>query len=212
MNEVQIQQKYLRRAKIAAAILQIAPFIRMIGLNGSLARGEAKVTSDIDFLIITQKDRIWTCRAIVTILVHLTGLRRYGKKIAGRICLNRYQTEDYVEILPHNEYHAKVFSQLIPLLDIQETYSRYIGANQWMKKLGWHMNVLIPKRSNPFFNFYRERAEEFLLGSFGAWLEKVLRKYQINRIKRDLRTLTSPAGRVRVSDRELCFHPLKDLT
>lgn len=209
MRQAKIQKKYFRRAKITAAILQLVPFVRLVGLNGSLARGEAKETSDIDFLIIAKKGKIWTCRAFVTILAHATGLRRYGKKIAGRICLNRYQTDDFLEILPHNAYHARVFSQLIPLLDIKETYVRYMETNGWMKKFGWPVNIFAPPRPNRIINFYRERAEQLLSGGFGRWLEKTLKKYQINRIKRDIRTLTASIGRVRISDQELCFHPRK---
>lgn len=212
MKQGQIQDKYSRRAKIVAAILQITPFIRMVGLNGSVARGEANEKSDIDFLIITKKGRIWTGRVFVTILVHLTGLRRYGTKIAGRVCLNRYQTEDFLEILPHNEYHAKVFSQLIPLLDIKEVYQRYCQDNHWMEKLGWSVKIFPTSRPNPIINFYRERVEELLSGGFGQWLEKTLKKYQTNRIKRDTRTLMASVGRVRISDQELCFHPPKTLT
>ncbi len=204
-----IQQKYFRRARIVAAVLQLAPFVRMAGLNGSLARGEAKETSDIDFLIIAKKGRIWTCRAFVTLIVHLTGLRRYGTKIAGRICLNRYQTEDYLEILPHNEYHAKVFSQLMPLLDNQKTYFQYVEVNRWMKKFGWPVKIFPAPKPNSIINFYRERVEELLSGNFGKWLEKTLKKYQTSRIKRDIRTSSAPIGRVRISDKELCFHPLK---
>lgn len=202
------QKEYLRRAKVVAFYLQLAPFIKMVGLNGSLSRGEAKETSDIDFLIITGKNRIWTCRMFVTFITELSGYRRQGEKIAGMICLNRYQTNDYLTILPKNEYHARVFSQLIPLVDIDDTYEQYIKANTWMEKLNWavkeNRTMILYSR---FLSLIRNFQEKCLSGFFGDWLEKVLKYYQKRRILKDKRTMTAVEGRIRVSDKELCFHP-----
>lgn len=202
------QKEYLRRAKVVAFWLQLAPFVKMVGLNGSLSRGEAKETSDIDFLIITQKNRIWTCRMLVTFITELSGYRRQGEKIAGMVCLNRYQTDDYLTILPKNEYHARVFSQLIPLVDIDDTYEQYIKANTWMEKLNWavkeNRTMILYSR---FLSLLRNFQEKCLSGFFGDWLEKVLKYYQKRRILKDKRTMTAVEGRIRVSDKELCFHP-----
>ncbi|AKM82147.1 TPA: nucleotidyltransferase domain-containing protein [Candidatus Berkelbacteria bacterium] len=205
------EKEYLRRAKVVAYWLQLAPFVRMVGLNGSLSRGEAKVTSDIDFLIIAQKHRIWICRFFVTLITELSGYRRQGEKVAGMICLNRYQTTDYLDVKPHNEYHARVFSQLIPLTDIDNTYSKYLKKNDWMKKENFpvveNRSLVSESRIMPSI---RALGEKILSGSFGDNLEKILGKIQKKRILTDKRTLESPKGRIRVSDKELCFHPIKE--
>jgi len=206
-----IQEKYLRRAKVVALLLQIVPFVRMVGLNGSLARGEAKKTSDIDFLIITKKGRIWTCRALVTLATHLTGQRRYGLKVAGRICLNRYQTDKFLEIRPHNHYHRLVFSNLIPLVDIEGTYLKYFLANRWMKD--WVKQIKFPEISageSRIMRIFRKIGEKILEKKLGDFLEKRFKNFQRKRILTDIRTLRAPKGRVRISDQELCFHPLKE--
>lgn len=204
------QKEYWRRARVVAYYLQLVPFVKMVGLNGSLSRGEAKETSDIDFLIIAKKNRIWTCRMLVTLITELSGYRRQGEKEAGMICLNRYQTNDYLTIWPHNEYHARVFSQLIPLVDIDDTYNRYLKKNQWMKKFGWplkeNQSLISPSR---FLLSLQYLQEKLLCSGFGDALEKVFKKYQEKRIMKDRRTQTASKGRIRVSDRELCFHPTK---
>ena len=202
------QKEYLRRAKVVAFWLQLSPFIRMVGLNGSLSRSEAKETSDIDFLIIAGKNRIWTCRMFATLITELSGYRRQGEKIAGMICLNRYQTNDFLTILPKNKYHARVFSQLIPLINIDETYNQYLKKNAWMAKSSW---PLIENRKmishSWFLSTLRNFQERCLNGIFGDWLEKSFKRYQKKRILRDKRTITAKKGRIRVSDKELCFHP-----
>ena len=95
-------REYLRRAKLAAKVLRFVPFLRMAGLNGSLVRGEENVSSDIDFLIIAKRGRLYTARFFAIILVHLTGYRRYADKVAGRICLNCYLSDDNPDISPKN--------------------------------------------------------------------------------------------------------------
>lgn len=210
MNNYNYEKEYFRRARVVALWLNLVPFIRMVGLNGSLSRGEAKVTSDIDFLIIARKNRIWTCRMLTTFIVELSGYRRQGEKEAGMICLNRYQTDDFLCILPHNAYHARVFSQLIPLLDIDSTYDKYLKENNWMKRLGWPLKENRSEiRFSQILSLFRKIQEKILSGNFGDRLEKVLKKYQKNRIMRDQRTRTASEGRIRVSDKELCFHPRK---
>lgn len=207
------QIRYLRRAKLVAHMLLLAPFIRMVGLNGSLTRGEAKKTSDIDYLVIIKSKRIWTGRAFVTILTHLTGLRRRDNYIAGRICLNRYQTDDYLTIFPHNAYHARTFSKLWPLLNISKTYEKYVQKNQWMEKRGYPFeNNEENLQKNALFSALRQLNEFILSGYLGDIIENKLGEYQKKRIMNNIKTITAPKGRIRVSDKELCFHPLKKLT
>ncbi|OGD57191.1 hypothetical protein A2V71_02110 [Candidatus Berkelbacteria bacterium RBG_13_40_8] len=212
MKNIDIQKKYLKRAKIVAYLLQLAPFVRMVGLNGSLTRWQARESSDIDFLIIAKRNRIWTCRIFVTLITHLTGLRRYGDKTAGRICLNRYQTDNFLDIQPHNDYHARTFSQTWPLVNVNKTYEKFIQKNVWMAKMGYSFKKNEKNlQKNVIFASIRKMKEWILNGSFGDAVEKTLGNYQKKRILSDIRTRKAPKGRVRVSDRELCFHPLKEV-
>ncbi|MBI2263390.1 nucleotidyltransferase domain-containing protein [Candidatus Berkelbacteria bacterium] len=208
--EKKLEKSYWRKARWVAWLLQIVPYIRLIGVNGSLTTNELKPASDIDFLIITKPGRIFTCRFLVTLLVHFTGQRRYGQKVAGRICLNRYQASSFLDIQPHNEYHAKVFSSLVPIFDADSVYQKYVVVNQWMKKFNFRFPARNFKLVNNFLLGSVRGAGEMILDvSIGDWLENKLRYYQKNRILRDARYQTAPPGKIRISDKELCFHPLK---
>jgi hypothetical protein len=210
------EQKYLHRAKLAAKLLSAVPFVRMVGLNGSLPLGTATEKSDIDFLIITKHHRIWTGRFLSTILIHIVGMRRYGKKIAGRICLNRYQTTSSLDVMPHDDYHRRVFSALVPLYDAGGIYEKYCKFNLWMGNI-INQNAKIKsqkyitknhdKSLNHLITRYIQKfQEEFLNDSFGDWVEKKLKNYQRARILNDPRTHLMP-GRVVAEDWLLRFHP-----
>jgi predicted nucleotidyltransferase len=135
---VNYREKYLKRAKRAATYLRWCPFLRLAGLNGSIVRGEQSQKSDIDFLIIAKAGRLYTARFFATFLVALTGYRRHGKKIAGRICLNCYLNDKNPDISPKNpssnEKVASAYKYLIPLTDENVAAERFFQINTWMNK------------------------------------------------------------------------------
>jgi len=205
------QKKYLRRAKIVASLLSLVPFVRGVFLNGSLAQGKANQDSDIDFLIVVRKNRLYSGRFFATGLVHLTGLRRYGKEIAGRICLNRYQTEDYLVISPQDKKNAHHHSFTINLWARGNLYQNFIDANFWMEKFGYKMRKNDQKMQIYFYplfllQFIFELIFELIFNDFG---EKILKKYQVKKILNNPLTKKADKGEIFISDTELRFHPLK---
>lgn len=204
-----VERLYRLRAVRVAQFLSIVPFLRMIGLNGSLARGKIRETSDIDFLVVSTPGRLFTVRFLITIIVHMFGLRRYGPYIAGRICLNRYQTTDQLEILPHNMYHGEVFGPMIPLVDLEKTYEWYQRANAWMEEAGYPIRYRhlrgyqnLTRLMMPF----RLLGEYLLKGTIGDWIENYLTRYQTKKILAHPLTRQYP-DRIKVSDQLLLFHP-----
>ena len=97
----------------AAKILSYLPFIKSIAVVNSLAFFNCDKKSDIDFLIITERNKIWTARALSSVLMHILGLRRYGKKVAKRICLSFYISEEKLDL----SYIAKNISSNIRELE-----------------------------------------------------------------------------------------------
>jgi len=203
-------QKRLKKAQRIATLLSAVPFVRMIGLNGSMTKGTMRPDSDIDFLIIAKHGRIWTARFFVTILTHLTGQRRYGNKIAGRICLNHYLNDISPIIFLHDLKLARNICGLVPLFG-NDCYKKFQMENQWIKKFGFKIKPAFSvENTNIFlFHFTRKRFEKLLLNKIGNWLEKILRRYQQKRILSDTRTYRAPKDHIRISDWELCFHPRK---
>lgn len=199
----------LRRAVGVARLLTAVPFIRMVGLNGSLVTGTMSRQSDIDFYIVTAPGRLYTARLLATVLVHLTGWRRYGRRVRGRVCLNRFATVEAMDITPHNDYHARVFSGLEPLWAASGVYDRYRRANQWMASLGHPpQSSRRPMRRPRAAAAWQGWGERRLAGRFGTWLERWQAAWQRARIARDPRTY-APGSRVFVRDNELCFHAEK---
>ncbi len=87
-----------RKFKIAQKAARILRFIPGVKLSAVCNNFYYHPESDIDFFIIIQKNRMWLARALATIVLHLFRLRRHGKKIADRICLSFYITDDNLNL------------------------------------------------------------------------------------------------------------------
>lgn len=178
----------------------------MIGLNGSLVTGRWHAESDIDFLIAVKPGRIFTVRALSLLCTQLLGLRRSGSKIAGKICMNWYVTTDKLEIEPRDEYCARTYHNLIPLLDDGETYAKYRQANQWMRSFAYAPTLHLPVLKIGEVTRLMQSIAGLILGT---WFERWVERRQTIRVENDPRRLTK-GSIVRVGPQELRFHLKKE--
>jgi hypothetical protein len=101
------------------------PFVRMVGVTGSLAVNNAARGDDIDFMLVTQPQRLWTARALaigVVRLAHLTG---------AHICPNYLVTTRALALRQRNLFTAHELVQLEPLHG-HAAYQQLLGANRWV--------------------------------------------------------------------------------
>ncbi len=120
----------------------------MVALCNSRAMGEANENSDIDLFIITKKNALWTGRFLVTLFSALLGVRRknthgltkgtpeYIKKTKNRFCLSFFITEEYlnlsdIRLKPRDPYLDRWMETLIPLVNKNNVYERFIKANSF---------------------------------------------------------------------------------
>lgn len=206
-----------------AALLQLAPFVRAIILNGSLAEGRAKASSDIDILIIAQTGRLYTARFATLLLASLSWQKRSkdaAKPHKGKFCFNYFLTTGYLKIpVGRSEvmdcYCAKNYSRSILVWGNRKLYDKLIRANKALfDKYNCRPQNLIfdkdlPVKNYRLLNLLQNLKEKCLAGRFGDWLENKLKIAQIRRIEKDDRTSMHPTLIV-YSDKEARFHPPKN--
>lgn len=202
-----IIKKYWQKANFAASILSIVPYIRFIGVNGSLAKNKINRKSDIDFLIFTKNSRIWTCRFFCIILLKLFGLKTGKNRSKYLICLNRFQCESYLEIIPHEYYTAYNYSSTTPIFDINNLFYKFKKENKWMIRYVKFPEISAQKiKCNLFTHKTRIFFEWILNSSVGNWFEKKLKTYQVSKIIKNP-LITPGEGVIIVNDNMVCFHP-----
>lgn len=203
-------QKRWRKARKMARLLSFIPFIRFIGVTGSMARGTASEKSDIDFFLVTKRGRLFLARAMTVLLLSLIGEYRTPDQIGGKICTNCWATDNSLAVGPRNEYVAKDYSRMAPFYDPTGLFPRFRAANSWFHRfIKQHQSPVTDVSLREDSGRGVRNIGEWMLGGWmGNVLERWARSYQVGRIRRDPRTHTDP-GRVFVSDTELRFHPPK---
>lgn len=135
------------RQHICLFLFSLFPQILMVALCNSRAMGEASEDADIDLFIITKKWNLWTVRGIVTVISAIFGIRRrntywlikwtpaYISRTKDRFCLSFFITEEAMDLasirlLPRDPYLDRWMSTLIPLIDNNNTYERFMEINR----------------------------------------------------------------------------------
>jgi hypothetical protein len=174
MENKNLALKRWQKAIFITKILSAIPFVRFIAVNGSMVFWERlKESSDIDFLIVTKKNRLYTVRFLASTILFLIRMKRHGRHIAGRACLNRYVTEENLEMQPHHYYYAQVFSAVVPVFDKNNLYPEFQKANRWMER-EFNFKVEVSPFLKETFNLPITQPE--IASQVQNFLEKILRK------------------------------------
>lgn len=150
-----ISARKIKTALKAANILSLIPTIKMVGITGALAMENADDASDIDLLIITKSRTLWTTRPLAIFLLNLFGVpvRKADDKFEkDKICPNMWIDEKGLtwrnvktkKYFNRNAYTAHEIAQIIPLLDRNDTYEKFLLKNRWIRGF-WPNAVNFPK-------------------------------------------------------------------
>lgn len=142
----------LARAHRLSQLISSTPNILAIYLTGSLALHNASSHADIDFMIITQPNRLWTTRLLLTLYTSLLGLRRtpHSTRNTARLCLNLYLTPSTYHLPASKQslYTAYELIQAVPLYDPHNTRADLLSANAWITDYLPNWKGTVPKRNS----------------------------------------------------------------
>ena len=132
----QIVESRKRRADVAARlwpkaarygrIIAQLPYVRMVAITGSLAMNNTDEGKDVDYMIVTAPNHLWTCRAL-TLLV-----ARAAKLEGIKLCPNYLVTTNALEFKERSLYVAHEVAQMIPISGM-EIYKEIRRINRWME-------------------------------------------------------------------------------
>jgi hypothetical protein len=121
-NSMKVAQKMTRR-------LTWIPFVRCVGISGSLSKGYMDSDSDIDFFIIVQENRLWIVRAIFSFVFKWVGL--LGQE--NIFCPNYVLVDNKLKVPDQSLYTAIEIHSLIPMYN-QSLYETFVSENNWAGK------------------------------------------------------------------------------
>lgn len=102
------------------------PFVQAVFISGSLSKNVMTEDADIDYFIITKKDRLWICRTLLIIYkkIFLFNSHKY-------FCLNYFIDESHLLIEEQNRYTATEIVTLKPMVG-GELYQAFMKENKWV--------------------------------------------------------------------------------
>lgn len=128
LNASRLAVKRLKLAMRIARVLAWCPYIRGVGISGSLSKNVAEEKSDYDFFIITAANRLWIARTFQYIFVKTFSWLR----LRYFCCLNYYIDEQALEIEEKNIFTATEVVTLLPARG-RRSFQHFFSANQWVR-------------------------------------------------------------------------------
>lgn len=175
----QIVELRKQRAEIATRIWPKAvrygrlianlPFVRMVAVTGSLSMNNADEGKDVDYLLVTAPNHLWTCRALSLLVARLARLEGVN------LCPNYLVTTNALELKERSLYVAHELAQMIPLSGI-DVYCKMRRLNGWVE--GYLPNAIsAPEMSKSVMQSQKypflQRIFEFLFYlPLASWFEK----------------------------------------
>lgn len=119
----------MKKIPLYAGLLSCVPFVKSIAVSGSLSKGSANASADIDFIVITKHNRLWICKSMVQLLKRV--LRLFGKE--HYLCANYFISESKTVMDEKNIFIAMELATLLPVYQANQ-FDALIQSNEWSKK------------------------------------------------------------------------------
>lgn len=131
-----VSKSKIEIARKASKVISIIPFVKMVGLTGSLAMNNAEENGDIDLMIITKSGKLWLTRVLVYSLLTIMNykIRKPGQdNQKNKLCLNMWIDEESLSWpkRSRNIYTAHELLQIVPLINKGKTYEKFLNKNGW---------------------------------------------------------------------------------
>lgn len=200
-RKVQTEKK-LQNLKRYSHILHTSPWIRMVGISGSCSMDNAKANDDVDFFIITTKNRLWLGRAWAIVVAKLLGVHRSrrDRAVSGKACLNMFFDEQDL-IIPESKKNLYIAHEVVQMRLINMPvgayhHRKFLQSNQWIK--AYFPNFRMPKSQKDVGIMLTNQNP--LMVILGAVLEPLAKHLQLAIMKPHI-------TKERISNTQLWFFP-----
>jgi len=193
------------KAEKIASLLYKFPYIRGIGISGSVSKYFAEEDADIDYFIITKANRLWIART----LLHLYKKNPFLKDRDRYYCMNYFVDEAELMIEEKNIYTATELHTVIPLFG-NGSIKEFFAANSWSHN--YFPNRPLPLVKSDLKNhrsWFKQLAESILNNKLGDWFVNYFMKITARRWKKkeDEQQLNTKGERMGLKTGKHCSKP-----
>lgn len=121
---------WLRKVPRYAGIIARFPFVRAVAVSGSISKLSATENADVDFFIVTAKNRLWIARTLLHLFKKLTFITGHQHLF----CMNYFVDESRLALPQENIFTAIELYTLIPVYN-GSLVQQLKAANPWVRTL-----------------------------------------------------------------------------
>ncbi|MFA6394007.1 MAG: hypothetical protein WCW25_04005 [Patescibacteria group bacterium] len=173
----------ISRAKKIIRLFSALPWIKMIALGNVMGSRNFKKESDIDFIIVTSKNRIWITRFFCAGLMAMLGLRPTKGKTKDRICLSFFISEDRLglEFLSGQEDICFYYwlAGFTPLYERGDIFRKLCEANGWLKEILPNCEPVSPAGEVRVERSILAAMTGEVIEPLAGWLEPLIMNFQL---------------------------------
>ena len=184
--------KLIPKACSVGAFLYKFPYVRGVGISGSLSKNYADKKADFDFFIITRTNRLWIARTVLHLFKKITFL--LGRQ--HYYCMNYFIDEQSLAIREENIYTATEIITLLPVagsMSMKSFFEANDWVNEWFPLYKGQQHLRISDRGS-----WLKRFTEWLFnGSLGDKYEDLLFRWTTRRwVKKETQGRRNSKGRL----------------
>lgn len=207
-NEIFFPRK-LARARRATAYLKRLPNVRSVCVCNTVALGQSKDASDIDFFIIAKSGSIWRTRLLAALPFKLINSRPNEGRRKDPICLSFFITDQALDLSPlsidsdDDPYLRYWLIMLLPLSDDGVLHD-FWQANEKLRKRHPFAKKWLALDTAPISGALQSAPPRPLPSN--SFLEKQSKQIQLNHLPPDIKNTANQDTHVVISDDVLKFH------
>ena len=131
-------QRKVREAEPIIAFLNKLPWVVGVAITGSVAVNSAKKDDDVDFMIVTEPNRLWLTRLLTLLFAIKHGRRRsFAREEPNSWCLNLWLTTRALAVPAdrHTLYTAYEVCQADWVVNKHHTAQQFLINNLWVEPM-----------------------------------------------------------------------------
>jgi hypothetical protein len=170
-----------KQARFYAWLIWMLPYVRMVGVTGSLAMNNVEEGGDIDLMIVTEPARLWMTRGMILIIVRL------ARACGHVVCPNYFISLRALAIPEQNLYTAHELVQLTPIHGrnaVQRLWAKNAWCREFLPNADWQGDARIHDSHPRILIALKAVAEVVLRLPIGTWIEQWERRRKIAKLLR----------------------------
>ncbi|MCF7794758.1 hypothetical protein K9M50_00150 [Patescibacteria group bacterium] len=212
-------KKKMKIAKKWAKVFRLFTSLKLVAISNGKGLYNLRKEGDIDLIIITKENKIWTTRFILATIAKLFNLRPSPKNKKDKLCLSFFVSEYNLNLQNYTkENDLDFFYWLVNFSSIydEDNYlNKLLAENIWLKKyLPNYFKVIDVNNKKNYFKVEKEVDKKEIKKSFynknrnNGFIENFLKKIQWHLFPQEIKNKANKGNEVIINDEILKLHVL----